>query len=131
MNDFGDFDECLAVQIPYSTRQTIKGTKYCLARLNMPFNLKQGPLLPNLQREFQQKYNRAILGSINPANVPYFIWKGWHFGICFPSTCSSQEMQSILNDLININGANITVLDDDLCVAQDEHIDWSWHLFAG
>lgn len=128
-SDLGDYDECLATHVPPKILPVIRGTKYCLARIDQPYKFNQGPVTPALQRLFQERFNGTFWVDVNPAATPFFILNGWYFGTCFPSACTAQQFGLVLNGLLKpyLSSTNVIMAPDGICDTQnDPVIEWTW-----
>ena len=99
--DFGEYDECLSVEIPDDRRfSKIKG-KYCLSKLILPFPLidwneraekVKGRTIDTNLGPFSVISEIDLLKLLNMVNGSIF-----QLGICIPSVCGPNEVQHMLN----------------------------------
>lgn len=96
LNAFGDFDQCLAVELP-----TRKGTiefrgQYCAIEAR-PF-LPPTPKNFSLARQEFAKPMDTIAEEVKIAGMAFYFLK-FRFGVCIPSTCTLEEMQGVAKQM--------------------------------
>uniref|UniRef100_A0A1B6DSV6 Nose resistant-to-fluoxetine protein N-terminal domain-containing protein n=2 Tax=Clastoptera arizonana TaxID=38151 RepID=A0A1B6DSV6_9HEMI len=129
INQFGDYYQCLSI---HDTTSGIKG-KYCLANIYIhiepnPANQKLADIIDRAQ-----SYN-AIRSTIDDGVgfMPSFTPMSW--GFCIPSSCDSNDLQLILEEMVNSYKPAVTGLDvkisvkKDACDVLQEKIIYSWEL---
>lgn len=86
VTDFGDYDECLAVNV----------SQYCSIRLSLP--------LPKLKYTHNIYYKiDGLFANQNESNMftklsdeaSIFYWTSLQFGICLPQKCNESDAKSI------------------------------------
>lgn len=121
LSSFGLYEECLSIESPMVKWNDIRG-KYCLAKVYLPFMnpsfpeqsdlefaegksdgsielsklsnyAKKKALFERLNVNFEMINNKLkLLQMINMLNGSYY-----RVGLCFPSTCSSSELEQAIN----------------------------------
>lgn len=123
LSSFGLYEECISIESPTVKWNSVRG-KYCLAKVSLPFmnptfpdaydlELEARPpnssmsvdlarlsaygrkkaLFEHLNVDFDLLNNKLkILQMINMLNGSHY-----RIGLCFPSTCSSAELQGAFN----------------------------------
>ncbi len=123
LSSFGLFEECITIESPSVKWNSVRG-KYCLAKVRLPFmnptfpdaydlELEARPpnssftvdlarlsaygrkkaLFEHLDVNFDELNNKLkLLQMINMLNGSHY-----RIGLCFPSTCSSAELQGAFN----------------------------------
>ena len=118
MSMFGVYEECINIESPMVKWNDIRG-KYCLAKIRLPF---LSPLFPTLNDEFSQNYQLRSIDDLFTYNgrkslyarinrdfdysnnkfkllqmLNMFNGSNLRIGLCFPSTCSSFELERAIN----------------------------------
>ncbi len=94
--DYGEYEECLNIKVTEEEPLTING-KYCMALISTPIPPKpeiltfHKPILNVSQTPLKNTIWELLAKMFNF----FYMSKGFRAGLCVPSTCSAQEIQSI------------------------------------
>jgi hypothetical protein len=97
--DYGEYEECLNIKVTEEEPLPISG-KYCMTLISMPIPLKprilkfHKPILNVSQTPLENKIWELVANNLNL----FYMSKGFRAGLCIPSTCSAQELQTIANE---------------------------------
>lgn len=109
LSDFGNYDECLKIRLKddYTGEEVLRG-KYC----NLRF---AAPMPPRPERI---QYNHDIFNSTLDEGglledmeraAPYFYHLAPNLGICIPSQCTGEDIESLINVVLKSLSWNATV----------------------
>ncbi len=94
--DYGEYEECLNIKVTEEEPLAITG-KYCMTLISTPIPPKpeilnfHKPILDVSQTSLENTIWELVANSLNL----FYRSKGFRAGLCIPSTCSAQEIQSI------------------------------------
>lgn len=103
---FGEYNQCLSIKSPTNDRLEIVKGKYCLLKPVVPvppnYSYKTNePIVPMGILNHIHFQGKPIQQSQSINNfiefVNYFNGKIINIGICFPSTCSSVDIEQLVN----------------------------------
>lgn len=149
LSSFGLFEECITIESPSVKWNSVRG-KYCLAKVRLPFmnptfpdaydlELEARPpnssftvdlarlsaygrkkaLFEHLDVNFDELNNKLkLLQMINMLNGSHY-----RIGLCFPSTCSSAELQGAFNKFLEPFEVPLSLEIEDECTVADQEIE--------
>jgi len=98
VTSFGEFQECLDIEFPEQFKKSEVVGKYCILRINFPMPPKpkrlqhSSPIIDLSGTKFEgtiwEQWSRHF-------NL-FYSTNGFRFGICIPSSCSSQELETVI-----------------------------------
>ncbi|RWS22622.1 nose resistant to fluoxetine protein 6-like protein [Leptotrombidium deliense] len=107
LGDIGRYDECLDVQ---NEANTISG-QYCSFLLHPP--LPPRPRFHTICNQIQQLLNISRPGKLFrwiAENAHYFYYVPIRLGLCTPSTCSPEDITSLLESAVKPFSLNVSLL---------------------
>ncbi|CAL1297039.1 unnamed protein product [Larinioides sclopetarius] len=104
--DFGDYDECLEVELPKRNGDIEFRGKYCA--------IEARPLMPSTPRNFSMAKNTHAEPLDNIAKELWIAGSAFHYlkfrlGVCIPSICTLEDMQFIFKRISDIIEMDIQV----------------------
>ncbi|XP_027204153.2 nose resistant to fluoxetine protein 6-like [Dermatophagoides pteronyssinus] len=148
MSMFGVYEECINIESPMVKWNDIRG-KYCLAKIRLPF---LSPLFPTLNDEFSQNYQLRSIDDLFTYNgrkslyarinrdfdysnnkfkllqmLNMFNGSNLRIGLCFPSTCSSFELERAINKFLQPINNPIRIEIEEECSYKSQEIELNNH----
>ncbi|KAI1283735.1 Nose resistant to fluoxetine protein 6 [Halotydeus destructor] len=117
---FGQYDQCLSIQTPNTVdrKSAFKG-QYCLFEVvfPLPAHATKPKRLP-----LNETMSGTWFGSSWAENYSFLYYSSLTGAICFPSTCSGQEMEQLINSELSTLNISTSVKMWDTCDTQDDYI---------
>ncbi|KAK8767834.1 hypothetical protein V5799_005387 [Amblyomma americanum] len=114
LSDFGNYDECLKIRMvdEHTGEENFRG-KYCTLKFAAPM-----PPKPERLNYHQDIFNTTLeeggLLEDMARGAPYFYHLAPKLGICIPSACSGQDIESLLNVVLKPMDWNATAINCDV-----------------
>jgi len=92
--DFGNYDQCLAIAVESNDKSNFVG-QYCLAKLHLPLPHRGSE--PDVINLTSTKMS-GTWAERHVSNYKFMYAQSPVLGICFPSTCQSSEIQTLIQN---------------------------------
>ncbi|XP_037558575.1 nose resistant to fluoxetine protein 6 [Dermacentor silvarum] len=114
LSDFGNYDECLKIRLvdEHTGEENFRG-KYCTLKFAAPM-----PPKPERLNYHQNIFNTTLeeggLLEDMARGAPYFYHLSPKLGICIPSACSGEDIESLINVVLKPMDWNATAINCDV-----------------
>ncbi|XP_054166038.1 nose resistant to fluoxetine protein 6-like [Oppia nitens] len=126
--DFGEYDECLDVKSPVDDKETQIRGQYCMMKVILPYpkldnisddnnldeEIKLNDKFKAYDIDLQKLTLRTIVETLNIVSGTIY-----RMGICIPNTCTSTEIEDVINKLFEPITKLPVEIDKPSCVVRD------------